>query len=73
MDNEKGLLIVLSGPSGVGKGTVRKKIFDDPTTSYKYSISMTTRGIREGEVDGIDYFFKTKAEFEELIKQDQFI
>ena len=73
MDNEKGLLIVLSGPSGVGKGTVRKKIFDDPTTSYKYSISMTTRNMREGEVDGVDYFFKTKAEFEALIKQDQFI
>lgn len=72
MDNEKGLLIVLSGPSGVGKGTVRK-IFDDPTTSYKYSISMTTRNMREGEVDGVDYFFKTKAEFEALIKQDQFI
>lgn len=56
MDNEKGLLIVLSGPSGVGKGTVRKEIFDDPTTSYKYSISMTTRNMREGEVDGVDYF-----------------
>ena len=73
MDNEKGLLIVLSGPSGVGKGTVRKKIFDDPTTSYKYSISMTTRNMREGEVDGVDYFFKTKEEFETLIKDDQFI
>ena len=60
MDNEKGLLIVLSGPSGVGKGTVRKKIFDDPTTSYKYSISMTTREMREGEVDGVDYFFKLR-------------
>ena len=47
MDKEKGLLIVLSGPSGVGKGTVRKKIFEDPTTSYKYSISMTTRHMRE--------------------------
>ena len=73
MDNEKGLLIVLSGPSGVGKGTVRKEIFDDPTTSYKYSISMTTRNMREGEVDGVDYFFKTKEEFEALIQEDQFI
>ena len=73
MENEKGLLIVLSGPSGVGKGTVRKKIFDDPSTSYKYSISMTTRDKREGEVDGVDYYFKAKSEFEELIKQDQFI
>lgn len=73
MDNEKGLLIVLSGPSGVGKGTVRKEIFDDPTTSYKYSISMTTRQMREGEVNGVDYFFKTKEEFEALIQKDQFI
>ena len=71
MDNEKGLLIVLSGPSGVGKGTVRKEIFDDPTTSYKYSISMTTRQMREGEVNGVDYFFKTKEEFEALIQEDQ--
>ena len=60
MDNEKGLLIVLSGPSGVGKGTVRKEIFDDPTTSYKYSISMTTRNMRESEVDGVDYFLRRK-------------
>lgn len=73
MDNEKGLLIVLSGPSGVGKGTVRKQIFDDPTTSYKYSISMTTRDKRDGEIDDVDYFFKTKEEFETLIQQDQFI
>ena len=73
MDNEKGLLIVLSGPSGVGKGTVRKEIFDDPTTSYKYSISMTTRQMREGEVNGVDYFFQTKEEFEALIQEDQFI
>ncbi|EGQ4442988.1 guanylate kinase [Staphylococcus pseudintermedius] len=73
MDTEKGLLIVLSGPSGVGKGTVKKRIFDDPHTSYKYSISMTTRQMREGEQDGVDYFFKTREEFEKLIEADEFI
>ncbi|HCT0345089.1 TPA: guanylate kinase [Staphylococcus pseudintermedius] len=73
MDTEKGLLVVLSGPSGVGKGTVRKRIFDDPHTSYKYSISMTTRQMREGEQDGVDYFFKTREEFEKLIEADEFI
>ncbi|WP_031548487.1 guanylate kinase [Salinicoccus luteus] len=73
MTSDKGLLIVLSGPSGVGKGTVRKAIFEHPETDFKYSISMTTRKKREGEVDGVDYFFKTKEEFEALIEQDKFI
>ena len=73
MTSDKGLLIVLSGPSGVGKGTVRKAIFEHPETDFKYSISMTTREKREGEVDGVDYFFKTKEEFESLIEQDKFI
>lgn len=73
MTSDKGLLIVLSGPSGVGKGTVRKAIFEHPDTDFKYSISMTTREKREGEVDGVDYFFKTKEEFESLIEQDKFI
>lgn len=73
MTSDKGLLIVLSGPSGVGKGTVRKSIFDDPDTGFKYSISMTTREMREGEVDGVDYFFKTREQFESLIEQDKFI
>ena len=73
MVSDKGLLIVLSGPSGVGKGTVRKAIFDHPETNFKYSISMTTRDKREGEVDGVDYFFKSKEEFETLIEQDKFI
>ncbi|GGG21306.1 guanylate kinase [Lysinibacillus alkalisoli] len=67
MNKQRGLLIVLSGPSGVGKGTVRKELFTQPNTNYEYSISMTTRAPREGEVDGIDYFFKTKEEFEGLI------
>lgn len=73
MDIEKGLLIVLSGPSGVGKGTVRRAIFDDPDTDFEYSISMTTRNRRVGEVDGVDYFFKSREEFETLIEQDAFI
>lgn len=73
MDIEKGLLIVLSGPSGVGKGTVRRAIFDDPDTDFEYSISMTTRNRRDGEVDGVDYFFKSREEFEALIEQDAFI
>jgi guanylate kinase len=66
---DKGILIVLSGPSGVGKGTVRKAIFSQENTSFEYSISMTTRPPREGEIDGVDYFFKTKEEFEHLIHQ----
>jgi len=70
--DEKGILFILSGPSGVGKGTVRKSLFERDT-DLKYSISMTTRPPREGEVDGEDYFFKTKEEFEELISNKQLI
>ncbi|CEA02705.1 guanylate kinase [Lysinibacillus sp. BF-4] len=69
MSKERGLLIVLSGPSGVGKGTVRKELFSQPNTNYEYSISATTRLPREGEEDGVDYFFKTREEFEALIEQ----
>jgi guanylate kinase len=70
---ERGLLIVLSGPSGVGKGTVRKALFSQPDIQLQYSISVTTRKPREGEVDGVDYFFKTREEFEEMIRQDQLL
>lgn len=73
MKREKGLLIVLSGPSGVGKGTVRKELFSHEDMDLQYSISMTTRQPREGEVDGVDYFFRTKEEFEELIKQNKLL
>jgi len=69
MHKKRGLLIVLSGPSGVGKGTVRKELFTQPNTNYEYSVSMTTRNPREGEVDGVDYFFKSRDEFEQLIKE----
>ena len=64
---ERGLLIVLSGPSGVGKGTVRKAIFDSEDNDFQYSISLTTRKKRVGEVEGVDYFFRSREEFEELI------
>lgn len=73
MRKERGLLIVLSGPSGVGKGTVRKELFSQPDTNYEYSISMTTRKAREGEVDGVDYFFKDKEDFEVLIEQGKLL
>lgn len=66
MIEEKGILFILSGPSGVGKGTVRKELFERKT-ELRYSISMTTRDIRPGEVDGVDYFYKTNEEFEKLI------
>ncbi|MEW9676408.1 guanylate kinase [Lentibacillus sp. L22] len=72
MIEEKGILFVLSGPSGVGKGTVRKELFNHDT-QLRYSISMTTREKRPGETDGVDYFFKTKAEFENLIRQNQLL
>lgn len=59
----KGSLIILSGPSGVGKGTVRKRLAELEGMNFYYSISMTTRSPRNGEVDGKDYFFVTQDEF----------
>ncbi|OFI50007.1 guanylate kinase [Floricoccus tropicus] len=70
---ERGLLIVFSGPSGVGKGTVRKEIFEGHGHDFDYSVSMTTRPQRPGEVDGVDYFFRTREEFEEMIKNGQML
>ena len=61
--NERGLLVVLSGPSGVGKGTVRKALFAMPEQNFVYSVSMTTRKQRPGEVDGVDYYFVSKTNF----------
>lgn len=66
--NERGLLIVISGPSGVGKGTVRKALFKRKGHNLDFSVSMTTRSPREGEVEGKDYYFVTKEEFEKQIK-----
>ena len=65
--NERGLLVVLSGPSGVGKGTVRKALFASGGNNFTYSVSMTTRPKREGEVEGKDYYFVTEEEFKKKI------
>lgn len=64
---KRGMLIVLSGPSGVGKGTVRKENFSQEGNNFDYSISMTTRQMRPGEVNGKDYYFVSKEEFEKEI------
>lgn len=70
--NRKGLLIVVSGFSGAGKGTLMKKLLED-YEQYALSISMTTRAPREGEVDGREYFFATREQFEDKIKAGGFI
>jgi guanylate kinase len=72
MKKERGLLIVLSGPSGVGKGTVCGALRKQDT-DILYSVSATTRSPREGEIDGVNYFFKTKDQFKEMIKNDQLL
>ncbi len=71
MDNNA-KLIIFTGPSGVGKGTILTDFFKD-AQNIVYSVSSTTRKPREGEIDGKHYFFKTKDEFENLIKQDAFL
>ncbi|MEK3730986.1 MULTISPECIES: guanylate kinase [Paenibacillus] len=68
----KGLLIVLSGPSGVGKGTVCTALRSQ-VPDLVYSVSATTRSPRAGEVDGVNYFFKTREQFLEMIEHDQLL
>ena len=68
----KGILVVVSGFSGAGKGTVMKRLlekYDD----YALSVSVTTRAPRPGEEDGIAYFFRSREEFEQLIREDALI
>ncbi len=69
---KQGTLVVVSGFAGTGKGTVMKELLGR-YDSYALSISATTRNPRPGEVDGREYFFKTKEEFEQMIEQDEFV
>ncbi len=71
--NERGLLVVISGPSGVGKGTVRRALFQMKNHDLVYSVSMTTRPPRPGEVDGVDYYFVSKEEFLKRIEENKFL
>ena len=70
---KKGLLIILSGPSGVGKGCVRQEIMKNDKLGLVYSISMTTRKKREKEVDGKDYYFVRDEEFQRNIDNGNFL
>lgn len=70
---KKGLLIIISGSSGVGKGTVRKYFMNDDSLRLAYSISMTTRQPREGERDKVDYIFTTREKFEEAIAKGELL
>ncbi len=69
----KGLLIVISGPSGAGKGTVCKELMSMKLPELEVAVSATTRQPRNGEVEGISYFYKSKEEFMNMIENDEFI
>ena len=69
---QKGLLVVISGASGTGKGTVCKKLLAESEKIF-YSISATTRKPRAGETDGVEYFFVTVDEFKNWISEDKFL
>ena len=71
MNDNKGLVIVISGPAGSGKSTVTKYIRENP--DFVFSISRTTRYTRPGEVNGVDYYFVTKDEFKQKLAEDDFL
>jgi Guanylate kinase len=71
--NKKGLLVVISGPSGVGKSTVRQALFSMKGHKLSYSVSMTTREPRATETNGIDYYFVNSDEFKRRIAEGLFL
>ena len=72
MNKGKGKVVVLSGPSGVGKGTVHQKLINE-MGGYELSVSVTTRAPREGEKEGVNYFYRTQEQFDQLIKEGAFV
>jgi len=72
ISEKKGAILILSGPSGCGKSTLLKEVYKE-INDYYFSISTTTREPRVGEVNGVDYFFVSKEEFEQDIKDDNFL
>jgi guanylate kinase len=70
---KKGILIVVSGFSGAGKGTIMKQLLQQYPEHYALSISATTRKPRTGETDGVEYFFRTREQFEEMIAKGELI
>jgi guanylate kinase len=71
--NSKGLLIVISGPSGAGKGTICRELLRSYSDNLQLSVSATTRKPRDGEAEGVNYFFKDKAEFTKMAENGEFI
>ncbi|MDO5026393.1 MAG: guanylate kinase [Tissierellia bacterium] len=69
---KKGFLLVISGPSGVGKGTVLHDLMNTQS-NLVYSVSATTRKKRDGEIEGVSYFYKSHEEFEKMIDEDKFL
>mgnify|MGYP003584959516 FL=1 len=70
--NRKGLLLVVSGPAGVGKGTINLSLISR-NSDIRMSVSATTRSPRPGEIDGVHYFFKTEDEFQKMIESGAFL
>lgn len=73
MQKNRGILTVVSGFSGAGKGTIMKELLSKYSEQYALSISATTRAPRTGETDGVEYFFKNRDEFEQMIASDALI
>ena len=70
---KKGILVVVSGFSGAGKGTIMKKLMEKYSEKYALSVSATTRSPRPGEEHGVDYFFVTKEQFEDMIQKEELV